>query len=151
MKEGIVYEDVDFQYDRDSGIVLKDINLTINRGDLVAIVGPTGTGKTTLVSLIPRFYDPSKGSIKIDGNDLRDVSFRSLRSQIGIVSQETFLFNDTVRANITYGQKDATQEQIEEAAKKAFAHRFIVEMPDQYETVIGDRGFRLSEIGRAHV
>ncbi|MCA9400422.1 MAG: ABC transporter ATP-binding protein [Candidatus Omnitrophica bacterium] len=144
LKESIAFEDVHFQYDEGDEIVLKGINLKINKGELVAIVGPTGTGKTTLVNLIPRFYDPIKGKITFDGHNLRNVKTESLRKQIGMVTQESILFNDSVRANIAYGRQDATQEEIEEAAKKAYAHRFITKMPQGYDTVIGDRGFRLS-------
>ena len=144
MKDKISLEQVFFQYDAESGLVLKDINLEIKKGELVAIVGPTGTGKSTLASLVPRFYDSTKGAVKIDGINLREVSFTSLRGQIGIVAQETILFNDTVKNNIAYGHRGATQSQIEEAAKKAYAHQFIIKMPKGYETVVGDRGFRLS-------
>ncbi|VAX37258.1 Lipid A export permease/ATP-binding protein MsbA [hydrothermal vent metagenome] len=144
MQNAIQIKDVNFQYDQESGLILKGINLEIKKGELVAIVGPTGTGKTTLASLIPRFYDPTEGMITIDGVNLKDVSFQSLREQIGIVTQETILFNDTVKANISYGHQSATQEEIEEVAKKAFAHRFIVKTPNGYDTTIGDRGFRLS-------
>ncbi len=144
MQNVITLEHVNFQYDQESGIVLKDINLEIKKGDLVAIVGPTGAGKTTLVNLIPRFYDPIQGAVKIDGTNVRDVTFKSLRDQICLVTQEVILFNDTVGANIAYGRRDATQGEIEEAARKAFAHGFISEMPHKYDTVVGDRGFRLS-------
>jgi subfamily B ATP-binding cassette protein MsbA len=144
IQKGIKFWSVDFAYDNESGEVLKDINLDINVGELVAIVGPTGTGKSTLVNLIPRFYDPTGGRVTIDGIDLKDVSFASLRRQIGIVSQETILFNDTVKANIAYGFDLAPQEKIEEAAKLAFAHQFVMKMPQGYDTMIGDRGFRLS-------
>lgn len=136
--------DVEFRYEEDSNIVLKNINLEIMKGELIALVGPTGTGKTTLANLIPRLYDPSKGHVYFDGVDLKDVSFKSLRDQIGIVTQESILFNDTVRANIAYGNQKADQSLIENAARKAFAHQFIEKMPAGYETVIGDRGFRLS-------
>lgn len=144
MRESIRLEDVDFRYGGESGLVLSGITLEVKKGDIVAIVGPTGTGKTTLANLIPRFYDPVRGAVKMDGIDLRDATFRSLRNQIGIVTQESILFNDTVRANIVYGKRDATQEEIEAAARKAFAHRFISKMPGGYDTLIGDRGFRLS-------
>lgn len=144
MRDSIVLENVSFQYDQESGIVLKDINLEIRKGELVAVVGPTGTGKTTLVNLIPRFYDATKGSVKIDGNDVKDLTFKSLREQFGIVTQETILFNDTVRANIAYGRREASQDEIESSAQKAFAHLFISKMPNGYDTIIGDRGFRLS-------
>lgn len=144
VRNQIALENVTFQYDKENGVILKDIDLQVNVGEVVAIVGPTGTGKSTLVNLIPRFYDPIKGSVKFDGMDVRDASFLSLRKQIGIVSQETFLFNDSVKANIAYGTFSATQEEIEAAARKAYAHRFVVKMPKGYDTVIGDRGFRLS-------
>lgn len=144
MTGSITIEHADFHYNEESGNVLKDINLEVKKGEIVAIVGPTGTGKTTLVNLIPRFYDPTGGEVKMDGVNLRDVTFRSLRDQIGIVTQESILFNDTVKANISYGHPEATQEEIESVAKKAFAHRFITEMPKGYDTMIGDRGFRLS-------
>jgi len=144
IKDKISIENVDFHYDEESGCIFKDVNLEMKCGEVVAIVGPTGVGKSTLANLVPRFYDPVKGVVKIDGVDLRDVTFSSLRRQIGIVSQETILFNDTVKSNISYGMRNATQEEIEEAAKKAFAHQFIKEMPEGYDTVTGDRGFRLS-------
>ena len=113
-------------------------------GEVVAIVGPTGMGKTTLANLIPRFYDPYRGHVAIDGIDLKNVTFQSLRSQIGIVAQETFLFNDSVKANIAYGLPQARQDDIETAARRAYAHQFVSRMPEGYDTVIGDRGFRLS-------
>ena len=144
IRTGIELKNVFFRYDDESELVLKDINLSIKVGELVAIVGPTGTGKSTLANLIPRFYDPVEGAVTFDGVNLKDVSFLSLRQQIGIVAQETFLFNDTVRNNITYGTPNASQADIETAARGAYAHRFIVEMPQAYETVVGDRGFRLS-------
>ncbi len=144
IKHQIKLENVYFQYDHESGDVLKDINLEVNVGEIVAIVGPTGTGKSTLVNLIPRFYDPSRGSVTLDGVNLREVNFKSLRGQIGMVTQETILFNDTVKANIAYGSKDASMNEIEAAAQKAFAHLFIADMPNGYNTIIGDRGFRLS-------
>ncbi|MBI5149234.1 MAG: ABC transporter ATP-binding protein [Candidatus Omnitrophica bacterium] len=144
MRESIKIKDVDFRYADDSHIVLQNIDLEVKKGEILAIVGPTGTGKTTLVNLIPRFYDPIKGSVAIDGVDVREVTFCSLRRQIGIVTQETILFNDTVRANIAYGNLQASQQQIEVAARMAFAHPFIIKMPNGYDTVIGDRGFRLS-------
>ena len=144
LKGSIQLKNVDFHYAEDSGIVLKNINLEVRKGEIVAIVGPTGTGKTTLVNLIPRFYDPLKGVVTIDGVDVRDATFQSLRKQIGIVTQETILFNDTVRANIAYGYPEANDKQIQAAAEMAFAHQFIVKMPNGYNTLIGDRGFRLS-------
>ena len=144
IKKEITLRNVDFHYAEDSGTVLHGINLQIKVGELVAIVGPTGTGKTTLVNLIPRFYDPTAGIVSIDGMDVGQVTFHSLRQQIGIVAQETFLFNDSVKANIAYGYPQASQEQIETAARKAYAHQFILKMPQGYNTIVGDRGFRLS-------
>lgn len=143
-KKGIRFQNVEFSYDQESGRVLNHVNFEINPGELVAIVGPTGSGKTTLINLLCRFYDPTSGKILFDGADLKDVSLSSLRRQIGMVTQETILFNDSVRANIAYGQLDATQQQIEDAAQKAFANQFIRKMPQGYDTLIGDRGFRLS-------
>ncbi len=144
IQNNIKLDHVDFRYEKEGQEVLKNISLEIKVGELVAIVGPTGTGKTTLANLIPRFYDVTAGVVTVDGKDVRDVTFHSLRRQIGIVSQETFLFNDTVGANISYGTPQATQNDIETAAQRAYAHQFIVRMPEGYETIIGDRGFRLS-------
>jgi subfamily B ATP-binding cassette protein MsbA len=135
-------ENVGFKYeDKD---VLKDINLEVRVGDIAAFVGPSGVGKTTLVNLIPRFYDVTNGRIIIDGIDIRDCTIKSLMAQIGIVTQETILFNDTVAANIAYGSKDHTKEDVIRSAKIANAHDFIMKMPKSYDTVIGERGFRLS-------
>jgi len=144
LKKLIRIKDVDFHYAEDSGGVLHGIDLAIRKGEILAIVGPTGTGKTTLVNLIPRFYDPIKGVVTIDDVDVKDATFRSLRTQIGIVTQESILFNDTVKANIAYGYPHATDAQIRSAAEMAFAHPFIAKMPRGYDTLIGDRGFRLS-------
>lgn len=144
LKNSIQLQNVDFKYDDQSGIVISGINLEIKKGELVAIVGPTGTGKTTLLNLIPRFYDATKGAVLMDGVNLKEASFESIRLQMGMVTQESILFNDTVKANISYGQEDATQEEIEDVAVKAFAHQFISKMPQGYDTIIGDRGFRLS-------
>ncbi len=143
IQDCIEIQGVDFRYDDECPLVLKDVNLTIKRGELVAIVGPTGSGKTTLANLLPRFYDPTNGKIFLDGIDLKDVAFKSLRQQVGIVAQETFLFNDTVRANINYGGNHS-QPEIEDAARRAYAHQFIIQLPQGYDTVIGERGFRLS-------
>ena len=143
-KDKIAIEGVTFYYDTDSGNVLQDINLVIKKGELVAMVGPTGSGKSTLVNLIPRFYDVTQGRILFDGVDVKDASFKSLRGQVGIVTQEAILFNDTVRNNIAYGTFDATMEHIQQAAQMAFADKFIENMPKGYDTFIGDRGFRLS-------
>ncbi len=144
IKSSIVLDGVWFKYEEESSYVLENINFKINVGELVAIVGPTGAGKTTVVNLIPRFYDPQKGRISIDGIDLKEVTLKSLRSQIGMVTQETILFNDTVKANIAYGHLEAEDSQIRAAAEKAFAHNFIMNLPQGYATIIGDRGFKLS-------
>ena len=141
-KKSIVFQDVWFRYqDLD---ILKGIDLEVEKGQMLAIVGPSGIGKTTLVDLIPRFYDPKKGRILIDGIDIRELTLKSLRQQIGIVTQETILFNDTVRANILYGKPDASRQEIEEAARQADALDFIQHLPLAYDTLIGDRGMRLS-------
>ncbi len=142
IQKGVVVENVHFRYDNRE--VLRGINLSVKVGEIAAFVGPSGVGKTTLVNLIPRFYDPTSGSVMIDGIDIRNVTFRSLRDQIGIVTQETILFNDTVSANITYGSKGFKMDDIMRAAKIANAHSFIMTMPNGYDTVIGERGFRLS-------
>lgn len=144
LKQKVIFDHVSFSYEKDSSMVLTDINLEIKKGDLVAVVGPTGGGKSTLVNLIPRFYDASQGTVTFDGMNVKDVSFKSLRSQIGIVTQEAVLFNDTVKNNIAYGSFDATDEEIKAAAKHAYADHFITKMPNGYDTVVGDRGFRLS-------
>jgi subfamily B ATP-binding cassette protein MsbA len=136
-------ENIWFRYDRSDWIV-KDVSLRVPKGKIVAIVGMSGVGKSTLVDLIPRFYEVAKGRITIDGVDIAEASIQSLRAQIGIVTQETFLFNDSVRNNICYGRQDATDADVEAAAKAAFAHAFITHMPEGYSTFIGDRGVKLS-------
>lgn len=143
-KNRITFEDVWFQYDSSNGMTLKNINLDVKKGEVIALVGSSGAGKSTLVDMIPRFYDVTKGSIKIDGNDIRDMTISSLRRQIGIVTQETILFNDTVKNNISYGRIDADMEDIYNAAKSAHAHDFIIAMASGYDTVIGERGVKLS-------
>ena len=139
----IRFRNVSFSYD-DKELVLKDINLDLRPGEKIALVGRSGVGKTTLVSLIPRFYDPTSGSITIDGHNIRDVKLMSLRRQIGIVSQETFLFNGTIKDNIAYGKMKATDEEIVDAAKKANAHNFIMSLEKGYDTPVGERGVKLS-------
>ncbi len=146
-KSEIVFEDVWFAYNSNGvngDFVLKNINLVVKKGEVIAIVGPSGAGKSTLVDLIPRFYDPVKGRILIDGIDLRMLKIKSLREKIGIVAQETILFNDTVRNNIAYGLQDCPMEKIIEAAIMANAHDFIMQLPNGYDTVIGERGIKLS-------
>jgi ATP-binding cassette, subfamily B, bacterial MsbA len=144
VKTDIVFSGVCFKYADTEKYVLADISFQAKAGAVIAFVGPSGAGKTTLVSLISRFYDPIQGSVKIDGHDIRDVSLQSLIQQIGIVTQETILFNDTIAANIAYGKKDIDLEQVIHAAKTANAHDFIAKMPEGYNTVIGEKGFKLS-------
>ncbi|MCT7948195.1 ABC transporter ATP-binding protein/permease [Ancylothrix sp. C2] len=144
LKEAIHFKDISFSYPDHAEIVLSDINLYLPRGTTLALVGGTGSGKTTLADLLPRFYDPTRGSILIDGRDLREFDLKTLRQSMGIVSQHTFLFNDTVRNNIAYARPEATEEEIMEAANRANAYEFIVDLPEGFNTVIGDRGDRLS-------
>ncbi|NYE06674.1 ATP-binding cassette subfamily B protein [Bacillus niacini] len=139
----IVFKDVSFSYDQQKS-VLEDINLDIRAGETIAFVGPSGAGKTTICSLIPRFYNVSNGCITIDGFDIRNITKKSLRSQIGIVQQDVFLFTGTIRENITYGKRNATDEEIVKAAKSAHLEKFIQSLPDGYETEIGERGLKLS-------
>jgi subfamily B ATP-binding cassette protein MsbA len=137
------FENVSFAYGHNPPL-LRKITATVEAGQTLALVGPSGSGKTTLINLIPRFYDVTLGAVKIDGHDVRDVQLESLRSQIGMVMQETFLFNMTIRENISYGRDDVTQEQIEAAAKAANAHEFIMETEHGYDTLVGERGTNLS-------
>ncbi len=144
LKGNIAFEDVTFGYEKTQAHVLKSLSLNIQSGETVAFVGPSGAGKTTICSLIPRFYDVDDGSIKIDGLDLRDMTKESLRHQIGVVQQDVFLFTGTLRDNIAYGKLDATNDEIEHAAKQAHMEEFIQELPDGYETQVGERGLKLS-------
>ncbi len=144
VKGDILFEDVSFKYKDGAHRVLRHINLDIEAGSYVALVGSSGGGKTTLCSLIPRFYDVTNGSIKIDGKDIRDIKLKSLRDHIGIVQQDVYLFAGTVIENISYGKPGSTREEIIEAAKLANAHDFIMELPNGYDTDIGQRGIKLS-------
>jgi ATP-binding cassette subfamily B protein len=125
-------------------VALEEISFKAAAGQLVALVGPSGAGKTTVTYLIPRLYDPSDGVIRIDGHDLRDLTLDSLAAAIGMVTQETYLFHDTIRTNLTYAKMDATQSEIEAAARAANIHQFIMDLNDGYETIVGERGYRLS-------
>ena len=142
-KDSIEFKDINFSYDKDR-VILNGINVKLFKGQVLAMVGMSGAGKTTFVSLLPRFYDPEKGVILIDGKDIKDFTIESLRGHIGIVSQETILFNDTVRNNIAFGKPNAKIETIMDAGRAANAHNFIMKMPKGYETIVGDRGIKLS-------
>ena len=141
-KSNIRFENVRFDYIGQD--ILKDVNLDVKKGQALAVVGLSGAGKTTLLDLIPRFYDPKEGRILVDGVDIKDMGIKSLRSQIGIVTQETILFNDTIKVNIAYGNPCASDKEIEQAAMQAHAHEFIKKLPLGYNTAIGDRGTKLS-------
>ncbi|WP_416718881.1 ABC transporter ATP-binding protein [Bacillus spizizenii] len=140
----VEFQNVSFQYEKEKENILHDVSLKVNRGDTVALVGMSGGGKSTLVSLIPRFYDVTSGRLLIDGTDIRDYEARSLRNQVGMVLQDTFLFSETIRENIAIGKPDATLEEIMKAAKAANAHEFIMSFPEGYETRVGERGVKLS-------
>ncbi len=138
------FRGVTFQYDGTEQPALRDINLSISAGEVVALVGSSGSGKTTLANLVPRFYEPTRGMILLDGQNTREGTLKSLRRQIGIVSQDTVLFDETVRNNIAYGKLDAAEHELVEAAQAAYAHDFIQRLPDGYDTVIGENGVKLS-------
>ncbi len=142
VRQGVAYEHVSFSYD--DRPVLRDVSLDIKAGEIVAVVGPSGAGKSTLVNLLPRFFDPVSGRVAIDGVDTRDLKLKSLRALIGIVTQDTVLFNDSVRNNIAYGRSDLPLERVREAAAAAYADEFIMQLPNGYDTVIGESGLRLS-------
>ena len=138
------YDDVSFHYSDDDTPVLSHVSFEIPAGKSVALVGPSGSGKTTICSLLPRFYDVTGGRITIDGKDVRTLTLKSLRSQIGMVQQDVYLFSGTIRENIAYGKPGASDEEIIEAARRANIHDFIRELPDGYDTFVGERGARLS-------
>jgi subfamily B ATP-binding cassette protein MsbA len=142
--QSVAFDDVTFHYESQLVPALNDINLTIRAGEMVALVGSSGSGKTTLVNLIPRFYEPTAGRILIDGVDIQSYTLRSLRSQIGMVSQDVVLFDDSIRNNIAFGRKDATDEDIVQAARLAYAHEFVERLPEGYQTVVGEKGVKLS-------
>lgn len=145
IREGAIrFEDVGFTYRVEDRPALRGVNLEVRRGETVALVGPSGGGKTTILNLIPRFYDASSGRVAIDGTDVRDVTLASLRDHVALVTQEPFLFDDTIRANIAYARPEASEEQIIEAAKAAAAHDFVSVLPEGYDTVVGEAGARLS-------
>jgi ATP-binding cassette, subfamily B, bacterial MsbA len=144
LKDAIVFEDVGYTYPETTRPALRNINLTVKKGEIVALVGPNGSGKTTLVSLLPRFFPITKGRIRIDGQDINEVSLRSLREQFSLITQESVIFPDTVRSNIAYGLPQATNGDVEEAARKAFADEFIRQMPEGYESIVGEHGATLS-------
>jgi ATP-binding cassette subfamily B protein len=144
VKGGIVFDHVGFEYQDDHTAVLDDLNLSVRPGERLALVGPSGGGKTTLCNLIPRFYDATSGSIRIDGQELKQITLQSLRSNIGIVQQDVYLFSGTVFENIVYGRPGSSREEVVEAAKMAGAHEFIMELKDGYDTYVGERGTKLS-------
>ena len=144
VKGSVCYEDVSFHYSDDDTPVLSHVSFEIPAGKSIALVGPSGSGKTTICSLLPRFYDVTEGRVTIDGNDVRKLTLESLRSQIGLVSQDVYLFGGSIKDNIAYGKPDATMDEIVDAAKKANIHDFIMELPDKYDTFVGERGTRLS-------
>lgn len=144
VKGNVCYEDVSFHYSDDDTPVLSHVSFEIPAGKSIALVGPSGSGKTTICSLLPRFYDVTEGWVTIDGNDVRKLTLESLRSQIGLVSQDVYLFGGSIKDNIAYGKPDATMDEIVDAAKKANIHDFIMELPDKYDTFVGERGTRLS-------
>ena len=144
VKGNVCYEDVSFHYSDDDTPVLSHVSFEIPAGKSIALVGPSGSGKTTICSLLPRFYDVTEGRVTIDGNDVRKLTLESLRSQIGLVSHDVYLFGGSIKDNIAYGKPDATMDEIVDAAKKANIHDFIMELPDKYDTFVGERGTRLS-------
>jgi subfamily B ATP-binding cassette protein MsbA len=143
-KDSIEFRNVSFHYEDSDELVLENLSFKVQKGEILAFVGPSGGGKSTLVDLIPRFYDPSQGAIFFDNKDIKDIRIEDLRRQMGIVTQETFLFNESIKKNIAYGLSEFPFEKVVEAAKTANAHNFIMEMPQGYETIIGERGVKIS-------
>ncbi len=144
IKGEIEFRDVSFRYDKDGKVVLKNISFSVRPGEVIALVGRSGAGKSTVVNLIPRFYDPEKGTIMIDGHDLKDLKLESLRKQMGIIPQETVLFSGTIRDNIAYSKLEASDQEVERVSQLANAHDFIMTLPDRYQTLVGERGVRVS-------
>jgi subfamily B ATP-binding cassette protein MsbA len=144
LRDGIVFDHVNYRYPHTDEDTLRGLNLEVRAGEIAALVGPSGAGKTTLANLVPRFREVTEGRLLLDGRDIREYTVDSLRSQIGIVAQETFLFDDTVANNIRYGRPEASLESVQEAAHNALAHEFIMSMPFGYDTRIGERGVKLS-------
>jgi subfamily B ATP-binding cassette protein MsbA len=144
ISRSLEFRGVTFQYESSDAPAVTGVDLAVAAGEVVALVGSSGSGKTTLVSLVPRFYEPSEGGLYIDGHDIREYTLQSLRAQIGMVSQSTVLFDETIQYNIAYGRSDASQADIIEAAKAAYAHDFIQRLPNGYETFIGENGVKLS-------
>jgi ATP-binding cassette subfamily B protein len=144
VRGNVEFRDVSFRYESENQEVLSHLDLSVKEGESIALVGPSGGGKTTLCSLIPRFYEATDGKILIDGTDIKDVTLTSLRENIGVVAQDVYLFSGSVRENIAYGKQNATDEEIERAARLAGAHDFILSLPDGYDTYVGERGVKLS-------
>jgi subfamily B ATP-binding cassette protein MsbA len=143
-EQRVIYDGVTFHYPNSNGFQLDGIRLEVKAGEVVALVGPSGAGKSTLVNLLPRFYDVTSGAVRIDGHDVRDLTIASLREKIGLVAQDTFLFNDTAASNISYGRPEVSREAVRLAAQTALAEEFIEQLPEGYDTVIGERGVKLS-------
>jgi ABC-type multidrug transport system fused ATPase/permease subunit len=144
LRNGLAFESVTFRYKSDEPAVIKNVSVTIDRGTMVAVVGPSGAGKTTLMALVSRLYDPQQGRILVDGVDLRDLDMRSWRRRLSVVTQDIFIFNDTVANNIRFGRGDVSIERVRAAAELAAAAEFIDQLPQGYDTLLGDRGVRLS-------
>ncbi len=143
-EQGLIYDGVTFHYPNSNGFQLDAVRLEVKAGEVVALVGPSGAGKSTLVNLLPRFYDVTSGAVRIDGHDLRDLTIASLREKIGLVAQDTFLFNDTAASNISYGRPEISRETVRRAAQTALADEFIEHLPQGYDTILGERGVKLS-------